>query len=329
MITNEGAFAPSLIILQHSGSTHVNTYDNPNFQNMKKLPLILIPALACCLAGCLNVTVSHQVRSPSSKTVRIKASGRIVSKTPTGINPVSAIEAHGIATVSYSLSGDNTTNVSVKGSDNVIDYLIVEEKNGTLIIKIKDNISIEGDHGLSVNVSSPHLKRAVTSGAVKMNILDNITNNNIFIRSSGVSEITMKSISGKNIEIETSGTSAVSCKDITGGDNITFETSGTSHIAAGNVTSERIEAASSGASKVNLRTLATNEANLTASGSSHIIAEGDRVGKVTANTSGAAEIRCHAGQEIVANASGASRIYYSGNAHHKIHTSGTAKVIYK
>jgi hypothetical protein len=58
-----------------------------------------------------------------------------------------------------------TVSVQIEGDDNILPYIIVEEKNGYLIIKSKDHFSYSATNDIKVFITTPNLEEVILAGS--------------------------------------------------------------------------------------------------------------------------------------------------------------------
>ncbi|WP_199118657.1 head GIN domain-containing protein [Pedobacter sp. ASV28] len=172
------------------------------------------------------------------------------------------------------LSQGSSESIIIKGREEVIKNVVVEQNAGNLVIKYKDGVNwsrLFKNTDIKVYITYKKLNAITASGGSDVNT-ENILNTD---------KITLTTSGGSDLELN------IVCKDIT----IT----------------------TSGGSDLDLKGSAENMV-LVASGGSDVDAYGFKVNYAKVNTSGGSDIKLYVEKALDVNASGGSDIHYKGNA---------------
>lgn len=172
------------------------------------------------------------------------------------------------------LTQGNSESLVIKGREEIIKNVIVEQKNGGLTIKYKEGINwkrLFKDNDIDVYVTYKNLTALSASGGSDVNTQNTLKTNKISISASG----------GSDMELN------IVCKDIS--------------IAA------------SGGSDIDLKGSAENMV-LNSSGGSDIDAYSFKVNYAKVNTTGGSDANIYVEKGLEANATGGSDIKYKGGA---------------
>ncbi len=113
---------------------------------MKKILLLLIIAFAFT----------------SCNYKRVKGNGNITSETRS-INNARKIKLSGAYDVE--LTQGPVVSLKIEGDDNILPYIITENRDGFLVIKTKDHINISTDSKITVHITSPLVEEVSISGS--------------------------------------------------------------------------------------------------------------------------------------------------------------------
>lgn len=273
---------------------------------MKKIVLSLVGLAAIAIAaGCIYSvagTLNNHIVF-GGKTLR--GSGNLVTRT-VAVGQFDAVQASNAATVQI-VKGSGP--VTVKADDNVMEFVEVAVRNGTLVIGFDKEINDRRNVTLEVTVPSDgNLKKVSASGASKLTCEPVLTSDEIELKASGASRMAVL-VNAKKCEIDVSGASRV-------------EVGGAA---------EQCDADASGASRLKL-VLKTVTCDLDTSGASRIeaigsahdlFAEASGASNITADelvatnckasTSSASKIAVNCTGKLTASASSAGNITYKNS----------------
>lgn len=274
---------------------------------MKKIVLSLIGLVAIAIAaGCLySVAANLDNGIDFSRKTTLRGSGNIITRT-FEVGEFDAIHARSAVSVQL-VKGSGP--VTVKTDDNVMEYIEVAVKDGTLALGFKQG-SYER-HNVSVEITVPtdgNMKGVKVSGAAKLVAEPILSADEIELKASGAAKMAVL-VNAKKCEIDVSGASRV-------------EVGGAA---------EQCEADASGASRLKL-VLKTVICDLDTSGASRIeaigsahdlFAEASGASNITADelvatnckasTSCASKIAVNCTDKLTASASSAGHITYKNS----------------
>jgi hypothetical protein len=212
---------------------------------------------------------------------RVKGSGHIITenRTATGFNSIDVSGA-----IDVYVKQDSTTSVKVEADDNILEYIEVHTEGSTLEIYTENNINLRPTNKIKVYISNPQYKEIQVSGASSVRCENEITSADALdVGLSGASEGSLE-LNAPKVSVNLTGASNASVKGKT----------------------KDFEGSVSGASEIRGFDLLSENANVDASGASHI--------------------EIYASVKIDGQASGASSVNYKGNAQSSVEKSGASSV---
>jgi hypothetical protein len=236
---------------------------------MKKIALFSL-VIFVFASGCREIAGS-----------RVKGSGNIITenRNETGF---SNIDVSG--DIDVYIKQDSTSSVKVEADDNILEYIEVHTEGSTLEIYTENNIRLKPSHKIKVYVSNPEYKELQVSGASSIRSENEITSpDGLHVDISGASEGRLE-VNAPKVSVNLTGASNASIKGKT----------------------KDFEGGASGASKIRGFDLLSENADVDASGASHI--------------------EIYASVKIDGQASGASSVDYKGNAQSSVEKSGASSV---
>ena len=212
---------------------------------------------------------------------RVKGSGHVITedRTASGFNNVDISGA-----IDVYVKQDSATSVKVEADDNILEYIQVHVEGLTLEIYTENNIRLRPSNKIKVYISNSQYKELQISGASSLHTENEITSTDaIDVSLSGASEGRLE-LNAPKVSVNLTGASNASIKGKT----------------------KDFEGSASGASKIRGFDLLSENANVDASGASHI--------------------EIYASVKIDGEASGASSVNYKGNAQSNVGKSGASSV---
>jgi len=212
---------------------------------------------------------------------RIRGSGNIITQNRsesgfTNIDVSGAIDVY--------IKQDSSTSVKVEADDNILEYIEVHTEGSTLAIYTEGNIRLKPSHKIKVYVSNPQYKDLRVSGASSIHSENEITSADVLhIELSGASEGSLE-LNAPRVSVNLTGASNANIKGKT----------------------KDFEGSASGASEIRCFDLLSENADVNASGASHI--------------------EIFASVKIDGQSSGASSVDYKGNAQASVGKSGASSV---
>ena len=236
---------------------------------MKKILLIfvILGALAS-VAGCiLGLSASEVLASPN----RINGSGNLIDRTIPAPDFETVSSACGVTVL---ITDDNTDRIRIEADDNLMEYVVVEERQGTLRVALD-----QGRKGAR-SVSNAHVTVTVPSN-------------------------------GKIRALKASSASQIVCRTALGADDFSIETSSAAKVEAA-VKAGKCSLDASSAAKITLSGKAAQfRANL--SSAAKLSADELDAATCSIDTSSGSKASVHCTGTLRANASSGSSIRYSGD----------------
>ena len=234
---------------------------------MKKIALF---SLIILVGGCREIAGE-----------RVKGSGHVITenRTASGFNNVDISGA-----IDVYVKQDSVSSVKVEADDNILEYIQVHSDGSTLEIYTENNIRLKPTNKIKVYISNPQYKEIQVSGASSIRCENEITSTDALdVSLSGASDGRLE-LNAPKISVHLTGASNTSIKGKT----------------------KDFEGSASGASEIRGFDLLSENADVDASGASHI--------------------EIFASVKIDGQASGASSVNYKGNAQSGVEKSGASSV---
>lgn len=248
-----------------------------------------------------------------------KGSGKTATREMT-VAPFTAVSAGNGSTVTL-VTGSGPAVIEV--DDNLMEYVEVKVKNGTLTVGFNDDCSGYSNYTLRVTVPTDgKLKQLQATGASKIVAEPVLKSDEMKVYVSGASNL-VAVVKCNACEIDIKGAS----KAELGGDMGSCEVKATGASNFNLVAKvDRCTLAASGASEINASGSARS-AQIASTGASGINASDFVVSACTVKASGASNARVNCSEQLTADASGASKIVYTGNcSNNTIESSGASTV---
>jgi hypothetical protein len=182
------------------------------------------------------------------------------------------------------LTQGTTQTLVIKGDNDLIKDVVVEQKGNSINIKYKDGINwsrLFKNQSIKVYVSFKALKSLAASGGSDVYSQNLLKVESLSIAASGGSDVKLN-LNCKDLSVATSGGSDVELKG--SGENLSVSTSGGSDLDAFSYTVSNARVSASGGSDANVNVSKALEAN--ASGGSDVNYKGNAVVKKSASKSG-------------------------------------------
>lgn len=212
---------------------------------------------------------------------RVRGSGNIVTenRSESGFNNIDVSGA-----IDVYIKQDSATSVKVEADDNILEYIQVHTDGSTLEIYTENGIRLRPSHKIKVYVSNPQYKEIQVSGASSIRCENEISSfDDLNIDLSGASEGRLE-LNAPKVSVNLTGASNASIRGKT----------------------KDFEGSASGASEIRGFDLLSENAEVDASGASHI--------------------EIFASVKIEGQSSGASSVNYKGNAQSSVSKSGASSV---
>jgi hypothetical protein len=212
---------------------------------------------------------------------RVRGSGHIITenRTATGFNGIDVSGA-----IDVYVKQDSATSVKIEADDNILEYIEVHTEGSTLEIYTENNIRLRPSNKIKVYISNSQYKEIQVSGASSVLCENEIT-------STDALDVSLSGASAGKLELNAPKVSV----NLTGASNASVKGK-----------TKDFEGSASGASEIRGFDLLSENADVDASGASHI--------------------EIYASVKIDGQASGASSVNYKGNAQSSVEKSGASSV---
>ena len=212
---------------------------------------------------------------------RVRGSGHVITENRT-TSEFSSIDVSGA--IEVYVKQDSTTSVKVEADDNILEYIEVHVEGSTLQIYTENNLRLKTSTKIKVYISNPEYKEIQVSGASSIRCENVIT-------SADVIDVSLSGASEGRLELNAPKISV----NLTGASNANIQGK-----------TKDFEGSASGASEIRGFDLLSENADVDASGASHI--------------------EIYASVRIDGQSSGASSVNYKGNAQSNVEKSGAGSV---
>lgn len=278
---------------------------------MKRILLSLLLCTAVAATACSNPSI--RITNPKTET----GSGKIVTKEITA-QPFSTLQASRSVNVRLVASGDK---IRIKADDNLINYVVVEQKNGTLNISIAQDIQIrkarievivptDGRIGLIKASSSADVTSEVT-----------LTGDAVTLEASSSADI-IAAVKARDCQI--AATSSADVKIGVSAQTCSIKASSSADVTATMVVG-KCKITTSSSADVSLAGEA-DECYAECSSSSDLSAKKFVVGIYDINANSSADTEIHCTKRLKANASSSGSIDYTGDCEVERHTSSGGSI---
>ena len=140
---------------------------------------------------------------------RTSGNGNIITE-ERSVGEFDRVEVHGA--IDVYVSQGSTAPVKVEADENLMKYIIVEERNHQLVVKTKNGYNLRPSKKLKVYLSSPHYSELEVSGACNIIGENKISSDNrLTLGVSGAGDITMEA-DAPQVEARISGSGNVDLK---------------------------------------------------------------------------------------------------------------------
>jgi len=171
------------------------------------------------------------------------------------------------ATVFFS---ETEESVVIEANDNLHEFIIVEDKGGALVIRMKNNVSIQGNSTTNVIITTREINDFSATGESSFKVMDKITANRVNIDLTGESSFTAE-LASQDLNVDLTGSSQV---ELTGTvDNVDAKLTGESDMKDYDFTCKALDIKLTGESSAQMTV--TESIRVTASGESKLFYKGD------------------------------------------------------
>ena len=222
----------------------------------------------------------------------VTPSKKYITKELNNVSNFSSIKVLGSTDVEYRQSSGSKTEISIYGSDNLVDLLEVSTANGVLQVNIKKGVKIlSGERRLKVIASSPSLDEVDIKGSADVYLKGTIKGVDLTLNITGSGDIEAENLQYTNLSAYIKGSGDIDVKNVKG---------------------TTVKTIVSGSGDVKMKG-STQTAMLTVNGSGDISADKLTATNVVATVSGSGDISCYASKQLDAKASGSGDIEYKGS----------------
>ncbi|WP_455585864.1 head GIN domain-containing protein [Bacteroides sp.] len=241
------------------------------------------------LSSSFAVALLILVMTACSPSNRITGSNNYITK-KIKIERFEGLQLTGSPDVIYKQTNGKPS-VEVYGQDNVVDLLDIHVQDNCLVVKFKDNTSIQNRGKLEVRVSGPALNRISLSGSGDIKLANGIqTDENIAIKIQGSGDI-----DGNKI----------------GCHLLSLSINGSGDITLNKIKASTAEADINGSGDIALSGIC-QKAKYSINGSGDIQASELKAEDVSASINGSGDISCHATERLKGRVSGSGEVAYKG-----------------
>jgi hypothetical protein len=196
-----------------------------------------------------------------------------------------AVDVGGVIQVKLSVTPGAKPSLKLSGDDNLVILVESSVRDGTLFLKLKDNINVSPKIPLVADMTTGELDRIEASGATNVKVTGSVKTDRFTAGASGASEISVEGLESSKAAASASGASHLEL--------------------AGSAASFKLE--SSGASEVKAEALKVEDAAVSISGASGIALHASK--SVTGDISGASRLQIYGHPERhTVSISGASSV---------------------
>lgn len=256
----------------------------------------------------------------------------IVSRSA-AIKDVKAVEIHGHHKLT--LTQGNEESLSYSADEEWIEEVVVENRNGTLILKLKDKNSKNGwnwgssndDREVAFTLHVKDLRKIVSHGASQIDMGDFKTDKSLEIASHGASRINAKNISAEDLQVKLHGASKFEVDDIAV-DDLDVVTHGAGNVVFRDITADEADITMHGAGDVNFTGKGKlNELEIRVHGAGNVEAKDVVVQRADIGLHGAgrATVNVESNLDVAVHGAGSVRYYGKPNVDLNTHGSGSVK----
>lgn len=278
---------------------------------MKKLMTYTsIFLLALSLNACAQ-SYTHQFSSGSSWLggTEVKASNNYVTK-QIKVKDFNQISVGGSLDVTYTQKAGKPT-VEIYTSDNIVDLLDINVKDGKLNLGFKKNVKVSYNK-LEIRVTSEDLNTVNVAGSGDFDFTNGLKTDRLKLNVAGSGDITANNLQcSQGFSASVAGSGDITCNQLTATDlKISVAGSGDLKIENAQVTSANASVAGSGTVKISGN---ADNADYSVAGSGDLLTSDFKVQRISASVAGSGEIKCYAVDFLKARVSGSGSIGYKGD----------------
>ena len=142
----------------------------------------------------------------------VTPSKKYITKELNNVSNFSSIKVLGSTDVEYRQSSGSKTEISIYGSDNLVDLLEVSTANGVLQVNIKKGVKIlSGERRLKVIASSPSLDEVDIKGSADVYLKGTIKGADLTLNITGSGDISAEKLAATNVVATVAGSGDIVC----------------------------------------------------------------------------------------------------------------------
>lgn len=281
---------------------------NQNNMNMRTLSTIIaLAVLAFSTIACSQKSNYNTSGFFNGKTV--KASKNYVTK-DIKVDNFTKINLTGSPDVTYTQKAGKPR-VEIYTSDNIINLMDVNVKNGVLNVGFKKGTSVSYNK-LEIRISSETLNGVSIAGSGDIAFTNGLKTDFLKIAIAGSGDIKANNIScTNNLDISVAGSGDIFCSDVTC-TNLKASVAGSGDMKLKNITATNTQASVAGSGTAEL-TGTTQEATYSVAGSGDLYASDFQAKRASASVTGSGDIKCHVTDFLKVRTSGSGSVGYKGN----------------
>lgn len=251
---------------------------------MKTIKILLTCAAALMLSSC-----AIRVNFANTRGKRIVGSQNYVTKT-LPLEAFNALNLYGSLDI---VCHTGEPKAVIKAPDNLIDYILVEVKDGTLSVKLSDSVSTFRADSLLIHIYTPNLEQVNTIGSGDIDFMDEIapadSERTFTVKVTGSGDIEVAGCKARKIVASIAGSGDIEFKALQA-DSMTISIAGSGDFEAERINAGDVSVSIAGSGDVELSGRAKS-ASYSIAGSGTISASGLKVdGPVKTKISGSGEI---------------------------------------
>ncbi len=191
---------------------------------------------------------------------KVVGNGSISTKT---VNTGSYDAIKGVGSMDIHLERGTEGSITVTTDDNLHEYIIIEVKENTLVLKIEKNVNIRTKRGIHVKVPFQDISEVSMVGSGDMDTKDTIKSENLNLRVTGSGNISLD-VAAKTLESKITGSGDIKLAGST--TNLKVSVTGSGDFDGSDLDSQNTEATVSGSGDVKVVAKSSLKARVNGSG---------------------------------------------------------------
>lgn len=265
-----------------------------------------------------------------AKPVYVTASQNYVTQEVTGLAAFTALSVSGQAEVNFRQGAEGQYDVSLYGSDNLVDLVEIDSDGKTLSVHYKEPLVVMGEGRLKVMVTAPALDRVEVKQSGEVKVMGLLSAQNLAVFADGKGEVDFASVNAAAVKADVHGDAEVdfdmlAChsldvlaqdtasfdSDRTACDAVNVKADGRGEASVSGISGRTVTAFSDGNAEIDLKGSALS-ATLTARGKSEIDAGSLTVETAEALATGSARLKTRVSGTLNAEAQNRAIVEYKG-----------------